>query len=195
MNSRNFKTHAVLLTLFAFFPMALEAEPLKAQLVGEQLQFEAPDFQFLSAESQQRLHDGATVIYAFRINVSMTKNGDALLALTYHCVFSYDIFEEKYRVVRLEPGYRSASHLTETAARALCIRSLEVPTAKLNASMPFWVSIEYRQEEPHVAGSRGDSTSLLDTLVDIFSQRSRKSPPVDMLRGGPFRLEELRKSK
>jgi len=195
MYERSFKTRAVLLLLFAFIPKALNAESLKAQLVGEQIQFIAPEFRFISEESNQRLHDGATVIYAFRINVSGTKNGDALLALTYHCVFSYDIFEEKYRMVRLEPGFRSASHLTEPAARELCIRSLEVPAAKLHSTMQFWIAIEYRLEPTPASRSKDDSRSLLDTLVDIFSQRSRKSPPADALRGGPFRLEDMRKSK
>jgi hypothetical protein len=195
MCERNIKTRAVLLLLLVFAPKALDAESLKAQLVGEQIQFVAPEFRFLSEESNQRLHDGATVIYAFRVNVSTTKNGEAMLALTYHCVFSYDIFEEKYRVVRQEPGFRSASHLTEPAARELCIRSLEVPAAKLHATTAFWITIEYRQEEPQAARSPGDSRSLLDTLVDIFSQRSRKSAPADALRGGPFRLDEIRKTK
>ena len=192
----NLNTEALLLfILVAFSPLALKAESLKAQLVGEQLQLVAPDFQFLSAEARQRLHDGATVIYAFRINVSATKNGDALLVLTYHCVFSYDIFEEKYKVARLEPGYRTASHLSESAARDLCIRSLEVPAAKLSTTSPFWISIECRQEDPQPNGSRGDSSSMLDTLVEIFSQRGRKAPPVDSLRGGPFRLDDRGKSK
>jgi hypothetical protein len=195
MYERNIKTRAVLFLLFAFAPKILKAESLKAQLVGEQIQFVASEFHFLSEESNQRLHDGATVIYAFRINVSASKNGDAVLALTYHCVFSYDIFEEKYRMVRLEPGFRSASHLTEPAARELCIRSLEVPAAKLQSTKTFWITIEYRLEEAPASRSKGDSRSLLDTLVDIFSQRSRKAPPSDALRGGPFRLEDMRKSK
>jgi len=195
MYKRNIKTQAILLLLLAFTPGMLKAESLKAQLIGEQIQFIAPEFHFLSEESTQRLHDGATVIYAFRVNVSTTKNGDAMLALTYHCVFSYDILEEKYRVVRQEPGFRSASHLTEPAARELCIRSLEVPAARLQATSAFWITIEYRQEEPQAARSSADSRSLLDTLVDIFSQRSRKSPPSDSLRGGPFRLDEMRKTK
>jgi hypothetical protein len=196
MHRGNINRKALLLFLLvAFSPLAMKAESLKTQLVGEQLQLVAPDFQFLSAEARQRLHDGITVIYAFRISVSATKNSDALLVLTYHCVFSYDIFEEKYKVTRLEPGYRSASHLSEPAARDLCIRSLEVPAAKLSTISPFWISIECRQETPQPSNSRGDSGSLLDTLVEVFSQRGRQSPPVDTLRGGPFRLDDRSKSK
>src|SRR5437870_5237250 len=127
MNSTHTKTLALLFVLLAFRPATAMAQAMKARVVGESIQLEAQDFQFLSAESQRRLRDGVTVTYAFRVNVSATRSGDPMLVLNYHCAFSFDIFEEKYKVVRVEPGYRSASHLSESAARDLCIHSLEVP--------------------------------------------------------------------
>jgi len=186
---------ALLIPLLALLPDVAKAETLKAHISSDQLHVDVPDLRFISAEAQQRLHDGATVIYAFRLGVSATKNGDATASFTYHCVFSFDIFEEKYKVSRLEPGYRSASHLSETAARNLCIDSLVIPAGSFSPNSAFWISIDYRLEDPQPSGNRGDSRSLLDSLVDIFSQRSRKPQTSDTLRGGPFRLEELRKPK
>jgi hypothetical protein len=195
MRARTIATWAALLLLPVLRPAAARAESLKAHLNGEQLHFGAPDLRFLSPEAQRRLHDGATVIYAFRVSVSGTKSGDATFAVTYHCVFSFDIFEEKYKVSRLEPGYRSSSHLSENAARDLCIDSLAIPVSNVSPVSAFWVSIDYRLEDPLPSGGGGDSRSILDSLVDIFSQRSKKLISADTVRGGPFRLEELRKSK
>jgi hypothetical protein len=55
--------------------------------------------------------------------------------------------------------------------------------------------MEYQMEDRQSNIDRGDSHSVLDTLVNIFGQRSKTPQPVDMLKGGPFRMDDLRKSK
>lgn len=186
---------AVPMLLLCFMTSIFGAEALKLHLNGDQLHIEAHDLRFLSQEAQARLHDGATVIYRFRLLVSASRNGDASADITYHCVFSFDILEEKYKVSRQEPGYRTASHLSENAARDLCLDSLTVPAASIPASSAFWISMEYQMEDRQSSTDRGDSHSVLDTLVNIFGQRNKTPQPVDMLRGGPFRMDELRKPK
>ena len=184
-----------LLLAVAFRPQAANAQGLKARLDGEQLHVVAANLNFLSMEARQRLHDGASVTYAFRLNVSATRNGAPLSSIFYHCVFSYDIWEEKYKVVRTEPGYRSASHLAENAAQDLCIESLTIPAASLNSGNPFWISLEYRMEDPQSSGSRDDSKSILETMLDVFSQRKGKPQSTGTLQGGPFRIADLRKAR
>jgi hypothetical protein len=186
---------AVPVLLLCFLTSIYGAESLKVHLNGEQLHIEAHDLRFLSQAAQARLHDGATVIYRFRLIVSDSRNGNAAAEYTYHCVFSFDILEEKYKVSRQEPGYRTASHLSESAARDLCLDSLMIPAASISTSSPFWISMEYQLEDRQSSIERSDSHSVLDTLVNIFGQRNKTPQPVDVLRGGPFRLDDLRKSK
>ena len=195
MRAVTFMTWTVLLSLFSLYPAIAHGESLKVHLNGEQLHMEARELHFLSQTAQARLHDGATVIYRFRLVLSDSRNGNAVVEYTYHCVFSFDILEEKYKVSRQEPGYRTASHLSESAARDLCLDSLTIPAASLSTNSSFWISMEYQMEDRQSGMERSDSHSVLDTLVNIFGQRNKTPQPVDVLRGGPFRMDDLRQSK
>lgn len=188
-------TWTVMVSLLGLYPAIARGESLKVHLNGDQLHMEARDLRFLSQTAQARLHDGATVIYRFRLLVSDSRNGSAVAEYTYHCVFSFDILEEKYKVSRQEPGYRTASHLSENAARDLCLDSLTIPAASLSTNSSFWISMEYQLEDRQSGVERSDSHSVLDTLVNIFGQRNKTPQPVDVLRGGPFRMDDLRQSK
>src|SRR6476660_7434409 len=127
MRATTLITWMALVSLLGLFPAIARGESLKGHLNGEQLHMEAQELRFLSQAAQARLHDGATVIYRFRLIASDSRNGNASAEYTYHCVFSFDILEEKYKVSRQEPGYRTASHLSESAARDLCLDSLMIP--------------------------------------------------------------------
>src|SRR3954469_25734241 len=108
MRATSIMKRAALLSLLTLYPAVGRGESLKVHLNGEQLHMEAQDLRFLSQAAQARLHDGATVIYRFRLLLSDSRNGNAIAEYTYHCVFSFDILEEKYKVSRQEPGYRTA---------------------------------------------------------------------------------------
>jgi hypothetical protein len=195
MRATSIMTWAALVSLLSLYPATARGDALKVHLNAEQLHIEAHDLRFVSPAAQAKLHDGATVIYRFRLLVSDSRNGVAVAEYTYHCVFSFDILEEKYKVSRQEPGYRTASHLSESAARDLCLDSLTIPAASISTYSSFWISMEYQMEDRQSTMDRGDSHSVLDTLVNIFGQRNKAPQPVDMLRGGPFRMDDLRKSK
>jgi len=186
---------AALVSLLSLYPATARGEALKVHLNGEQLHIEAHDLHFVSPTAQARLHDGATVIYRFHLIVSASRNGEAAVEYTYHCVFSFDILEEKYKVSRQEPGYRTASHLSENAARDLCLDSLTIPAASLTNNAAFWISMEYQLEDRRSVADQNESGTVLDTLVNIFGRRNKAAEPADTLRGGPFRMEDLRKSK
>jgi len=194
MRTRTIMTWAAMVCLLSVYPAISGAESLKVHVNGDQLHMEAHDLRFLSQAALSRLHDGATVIYRFRLLFSVSKNGTATAEYTYHCVFSFDILEEKYKVSRQEPGYRAASHLSENAARDLCLDSLTIPVASVGTNTLFWISMEYQMEDRQ-SSDRSDSPSVLDSLVNIFGQRKKTPQPVDMLRGGPFRMDDLRKPK
>jgi hypothetical protein len=70
-----------------------------------------------------------------------------------------------------------------------------IPAASLSTNSSFWISMEFQMEDRQSSIDRSESHSVLDTLVNIFGQRNKEPQPVDMLKGGPFRMDELRKSK
>lgn len=184
---------ALLVVVLVLCPAVAGAQSLKAYVEGEQLHLSSSNPRLLSNEARQQLKNGATVTYAFRVSVKASSAGDVRNSFSYHCVFSYDLWEEKYKVVRREPGYRSASHLTQIEAEQLCLEALVVPVSGLPADAPFWISVDY-QMEGRRASEGEESRSIPAILVDIFSRRSTEPESVEQLEAGPFRLSDLRKT-
>ena len=176
------------------YPAFAEAQALKPYVEGDQLHLRSSK-RMLSVEAKQQLRNGATVTYAFRVTVAAARGGEARGSFSYHCVFSFDLWEETYKVSRREPGYRSASHLSQAAAEGLCLESLVIPVSVLTADRGFWISLAYQMEDRRSVANADPSSSIPGILVDIFSRRTKDSLPLDIVEGGPFRLEDLRKAR
>lgn len=177
------------------YPAFGEGQSLKPYVEGDQLHLRGSNMKLLSSEAKQQLRNGATVTYAFRVSVMGARNGDARGSFTYHCVFSFDLWEEKYKVSRREPGYRSAANLTQAAAEQLCLESLLVSVSILPTDRPFWITLVYEMEDRRSSDNPESSTSIPGKLVDIFSRRTKDSLPIDIVESGPFRLTDLRKAR
>jgi hypothetical protein len=177
------------------YPALAEAQSLKPYVQGEQLHLASSNLRLLSPEAKKQLRNGATVTYAFRVSVMGTRNSDVRDTFTYHCEFSFALWEEKYKVSRREPGYRSASNLTQEAAEALCLDSLVVPASILPADRGFWISLAYQMQDRRSGDNPNSPTSIPGILVDIFSRRTKDSSPIDIVESGPFRLADLRKAR
>jgi hypothetical protein len=176
-------------------PSLGEAQSLRPYVGGDQVHLRSPNPRLLTGEAKQQLRNGATVTYAFRIQVSGTQRGEARVTLSYHCVFSFDLWEEKYKVSRKEPGYRSASGLSQSAAEQFCMESLTVPVSVLPATAGFWISLVYQMEDRQAAERDDDSRSIPGVLVDIFSRRTTSTNPITTVQSGPFRLADLPKAR
>jgi hypothetical protein len=183
-----------LLLAAMLYPALAKAQSLKPFVEGDQLHLRSPNLRLLSAAAKRQLQNGATVTYAFRVSIMGTKNGDARGSFAYHCVFSFDLWDESYKASRREPGYRSASRLSQSAAEQLCLESIVVPISVLPPDRDFWISLAYQMEDPRSA-TPDSSTSIPGILVDIFSRRAKDSQPVDIVESGPFRLGVLRKAR
>lgn len=177
-----------------FTAVLAPAQSLKPYVEGDRLHLRGSGVRLLSAEARQQLRNGATVTYAFRVSVMGARGTDVRGSLSYHCVFSFDLWEEKYKVVRLEPGYRSASNLNQMGAEQFCLEALVLPVATLPAA-GFWISMAYQMQDLHSPDSNEDSRSIPGMLIDIFSRRSKDSLPIEVVESGPFRLDDLRKAR
>jgi hypothetical protein len=159
------------------------------------LRISAPQLRFLTGETLQRLRDGASVTYVFDVAATGGRYGARLAHASYRFVFSYDLWEEKYAVARLDPSPRSISHLSAAAAESWSLDSLILPVNGLSPNDPFWISLEYRAEEPPRSTEDLDNSGFtLGGLIDIFSRRNQKQPPRGSRDGGPFRLSDLRRT-
>src|SRR5437016_5563984 len=184
----------LVLLVLGFRTHQLTAQSLNVRLEGDQLKIVAPQLRLLTGEALQRLRDGASVTYVLETVITSGRNGDRLAQATFRFVFSYDLWEEKYAVTRVGSPPRSVSHLSASSAEAWCLDLIRVPIAGISAQTPFWVSLEYRTEEPQRPPDNGDNSGFtLGGLIDIFSRRTLKQESRGSREAGPFRLVDLRR--
>src|SRR5207249_3910101 len=161
-----------LLLLLGIRSEVLGAQSLRVRIDGNQLRLAAPDFHFIAGEALRELHNGASVNVVFVARILPQRNGNPVNESAYRFVLSYDLWEEKYAVTRLEPAPRSVSHLSPSAAEALCLDSIGLPIDKLSADQPFWVAVEYQILEALEPRDGSDELRFtLAGLIDVFSRR------------------------
>jgi hypothetical protein len=173
---------------------SLSAQTVSVKLDGEQLRVSAPQLHFLGSEVLQRLHNGIAVNYVFKIGITPNRYSKPTTETSYRFVISYDIFEEKFAVSRIEPNPRSITHLSESAAQLWCLDSIALSTVGLASDQSFWVTMEYQTVEPKPATTESGE-SLIGQLIDVFSRKAQREESRGTVMGGPFNLSDLRKSR
>jgi len=169
-------------------------QSLTVRIDGPQLRIAAPRLHFLVGGALSRLHDGATVKYAFQLEAKADKNGIVLARTQEQFAVSYDLWEEKFAVTKLGSAPRSISHLSAAAAEAWCIENVAIPVAALGANQSFWVRLDYRVDDSGSATEQSDNSGFtLTGLIDIFSRRTRSEQLHGSDEVGPLRLESLKK--
>jgi hypothetical protein len=171
--------------------VVLAAQSLELRLENGQIRFAAAQLRLFTGDPLRQLHDGASVVYVFKLTLRGERRGAAIAQSTYRFVTSYDLWEEKFSITEVEPARRSASRLSESAAQMWCIDALALPTSGVATDRPLWASLEYEAEDSGSDSSR-DSGSPLGALVDIFSKRNPRQPVRGSRETGPFRLSQLR---
>jgi hypothetical protein len=172
----------------------LSAQTVSVKLDGDQLRVASPQLHFLGNEVLQRLHNGIAVNYVFKIGITPNRYTKPTKETSYRFVISYDIFEEKFAVSRIEPNPRSITHLSEAAAQLWCLDSIALSTVGLSSEQSFWVTMEYQPVEPKPATTESGE-SLIGQLIDVLSRKAQREESRGTLMGGPFSLPDLRKSR
>ncbi len=185
----------------AWLPVLLCARLLALSVSGEDLilrhndgslQVAAPRLHFISGRQLERLHNGASIPFDFQLTLSEGSKSNTLSRALERFVVSYDIWEEKFSVIRQRDRRMSSVRLTATQAESWCLDNLSLPASGLSSYKNLWVKLEVRGAESRdQVAAAGDGISLT-TLIEIFSRPVRG--PLDhwALETGPFRLADLR---
>lgn len=193
----------LLALLYAPLRESAPAAPLEVRLEKDGLRFRVPSLRFLTGKPLERLHNGASVTFDFQLTLFAGAKTAKLEQTFAQFVSSYDLWEEKFSVVRLGPapgpppaGVRhSASHLSATAAEAWCVDSLLLPASRLSRDKPFWVRLELREEDPKERpAEQSDPGLTLARLIEIFSRPAREQQFHLVEEAGPLRLMDLERS-
>ena len=186
---------------FTCLPVVLCARLLALSVSGEELipryndgslQVTAPRLHFISGRQLERLRNGASVPFDFQLTISSGSKSNTLSRALERFVVSYDIWEEKFSVVRQRDRRMSNVRLTATQAESWCLEHLSLPSSGLAPDKPLWLKLEVRGAESRdQVAAAGDGISLT-TLIEIFSRPVRG--PLDhwALETGPFRLADLK---
>ncbi len=117
-------------------------------------------------------------------------------------VISYDLWEEKFKVVKTQSPVGKIEHLTKSAAESWCFDQMSMDVTGMGDSEPLWVRLEIRAEDGKDGGlfGRGGRGSVseagisLSSLIEIFSRPAQQQShwgPYDI---GPFTVDELKRS-
>jgi hypothetical protein len=198
LRSTHFPAHVVIssvifpLLCFELVALAVATQDLVPRRVSDELRVSAPRLHFLTGRSLQRLHDGVSVPFDFQLSVSAGTPGNVAERALDRFVVSYDLWEEKFSVVRPRSVRKSSPRLSASAAESWCLDNLFIPMARLPLDRDLWARLEIRSSEP-MQGSLLDDPSLsLTTLIEVFSRPTRAQQEHWAVDSPPFRLADLK---
>jgi hypothetical protein len=176
--------------------MTVPSPSLQPHRASGDLHFTSPALHFLTGKSLARLHDGVAVPFDFQLIISTappasgSKDNVVARALERFTV-SYDVWEEKFSVVRVHDFRRSSMRLSASGAESWCLDNIVIPTAGLPTGQQLWARLEIRSAETRepLAANAGIN---LATLIDIFSRPSRPLQDHWSVESAPFQLADLR---
>jgi hypothetical protein len=171
--------------------MTVSTQGLIPHHVSGEIRVTAPNLHFLTGKSLSRLHDGAAVPFDFQLIITAGSPNNVVAGALERFMVSYDVWEEKFSVVRVRDFRRSGMRLSANSAESWCLENLFVPAASLPAGQQLWARLEIRtaeSKEPLPA----ESGINLATLIEIFSRPSRPQQDRWSVESAPFQLATLK---
>jgi len=173
--------------------MSASSEDLYVRRFAEQIRVMAPRLHFLSGKSLQRLRDGAIVPFDFQLSIGAGLKNNIIDRAVERFSISYDVWEEKFRVVRLRDFRKSAAGLSANAAEAWCLENLFVPAARMPADKDLWAHLDIRAAETkELATIAGDPSISIPALIQLLSRPPRPQQDHWALETASFRLTDLK---
>jgi hypothetical protein len=197
---RTIKSWWLILAFLSGFALAMAAEELILNWRDNRLEFSAPKVHFLAGKPLERLHDGAEVPFDFQLTLSSDNHTRVFKRIVDRFVVSYDVWQEDFKVTKLQAPVRAASHLTALAAEAWCIKQMSPDLTGLSDTEPLWLRLEIRAQDGKEGplfgrGNINESGISLTGLIEIFSRPAQGQQshwgPYDV---GPFTIDELKHS-
>lgn len=174
--------------------MSVPSEDLIVRRSGDLLRVAAPRLHFLTGKALQRLRDGATVPFDFQLSIAAGSKGNVVERAFERFTVSYDVWEEKFSVVRLRDFHKSTASLSANAVESWCLENIFARGFNLPADRQLWARLEVRTAEPKEPSSSpySDPGVSITTLIGIFSRPPRPAQDHWALESAAFRLVDLK---
>jgi len=191
--TRRMARRQVLLALFLSLElsgMTVSSQGLLPHRTAGEINVTAPGLHFLTGKSLARLHDGVAVPFDFQLVIAAGSKDNVVARSLERFTVSYDVWEEKFSVVRVRDLHRSGTRLSASSAESWCLDNIVIAAAGLPAGQQLWARLEIRSaesKEPLAA-----SGINLATLIEIFSRPSRPQQDRWSAESAPFQLSDLK---
>ena len=192
---RSQASRAGLLTVVSFVvsAMSVSNQDLIVQRNGDLIGVVAPRLHFLTGKSLQRLHDGAVVPFDFQLSLAAGLKNNVVERAFERFTVSYDVWEEKYSVVRLRDFRKSGLNLSANAAESWCLNNIRARASTLPLHEELWARLEVRSAEPKDPSSMFANPGIsIAALIGIFSRPPRPAQDHWVLESAVFRLGDLK---
>jgi len=196
---RSIKVWWLVLAFLSGFAAAMWAEELILNWRDNHLEFSAPRVHFLTGKPLDRLRNAEPVPFDLQITLWSGNRSHIFQRIAQEFVVSYDLWEEKFSVTKLQTPRKTASHLAAPAAEAWCLEQMPMDLNGLAGSETFWARLEIRaRDEKDGAplfprGSISDSGISLASLIEIFSRPPQAQQSHWSIEAGPLTLDELKR--
>ena len=174
------------------FALSIASEDLILRRNQDELRVAAPRLHFLTGRPLERLHNGISVPFDFQLSIAAGSRTNVVERALDRFVVSYDLWEEKFLVVRPRNPGKSSPRLSANAAESWCLGNLAVPIFKLPAEQTLWARLEIRGADAKPGSPLDDSGISLTSLIEIFSRPTRAQQDHWAVESGPFRLADLK---
>jgi hypothetical protein len=171
--------------------MTVSSQGLLPRHVAGDIRVAAPSLHFLTGKSLARLHDGAAVPFDFQLIIASGSKDNVVARSLERFTVSYDVWEEKFSVVRVRDLHRSGMRLSAAGAESWCLDNIVIPAGGLPAGQQLWARLEIRSAEPKEPLASASGINLA-TLIDIFSRPSRPQQDRWSVESAPFQLADLK---
>ena len=159
--------------------------------VSGEIRVSAPSLHFLTGKSLLRLHDGAAVPFDFQLIIAAGSKDNVVARSLERFTVSYDVWEEKFSVVRVGDFRQSGMRLSSSSAESWCLDNIFIRAANLPAGQQLWARLEIRSAESKEPLAANSGINLA-TLIEIFSRPSRPQQDRWSLESAPFQLADLK---
>jgi hypothetical protein len=173
--------------------MSVSSEDLFVRRAANDIHLIAPRFHFLTGKTLDRLHDGAVVPFDFQLSIAAGFKTNIVARAPERFIVSYDLWQEKFSVVRLRDFRKSPLNLSASAAEAWCVDNVLLPAASLPSEKELWARLEVRSvdQKPQAAAAADPGISIV-SLVELFSRPPRPQQDHWSLESAAFHLAELK---
>ena len=173
--------------------MSASSEDLFVRRLDGDIHVLAPRLHFLSGKSLDRLHDGAAVPFDFQLSIAAGLKSNFVSRAVERFTVSYDVWEEKFRVIRLRDFRKSPPGLSASAAEAWCLANIFVSPPLVSSDKELWAHLDIRAAESKDQVSASDGAGIsIPALIQLLSRPPRPQQDHWMLESASFRLSDLK---